>query len=649
MSPGTLLLAAASLLVAGALAAWRAPRLWLVATLAATLSGLAAALAILGAGGAWDWRSRFTLGGDVVHLHLDGLSAFFLALLALLAGAATLYSHGYWTSRAHPRSAPLGRAWWDLMLVSMGFVLLAANGLQFLIGWEIFTVSAYFLIALERQRHEARAAGWLYLAASHVSMVCLFAFFAALAARTGSWELGPLRERAELAPLYWLALVGFGIKAGMFPLHFWLPSAHANAPSHVSAMLSGVALKIGVYGLLRFSGWLPVPVAVAWVLTACGVVSAVLGVVFALGQHDLKRLLAYHSVENIGIILTGLGFALLAAHGGDPLWGRLALAGALLHVWNHGLFKALLFFGAGSVLHTTGTRVMSRLGGLWRNMPWTAACFVLGAAAISGLPPLNGFVSEWLVYVGLFDAVTLRGPSAWAAVPAVILLGVTGALALACFVKVCGIVFLGQPRTASAERAHECGWLMRVPMLVLAALCVMIGLAPQLFWRALVTASLAWRPEWTDLPVPSPLVTLGQANVALVALAALAAALLWRRVRHTGIARAPTWGCAYPAPNARMQYTAGSFAAIVTQWFGWVLQPVRHARAPEGPFPVRASHEEHARETVLELGIGPVARAVMAVAGVARRLQHGRLQAYILYLVAGLAALALLVFAGARP
>ncbi len=275
-------------------------------------------------------------------------------------------------------------------------------------------------------------------------MLFLFAFFALLAARTGSWELGPLRDHPELAPLFWLALVGFGLKAGIFPLHVWLPSAHANAPSHVSAILSGMTLKMGIYGIVRFSGWLPLPDAAGWTVAALGTISAVLGVAFALGQHDLKRLLAYHSVENIGIILIGLGFAMIATAHGHPLWGQLALAGGLLHVWNHGLFKALLFLGAGSVLHATGTREMSRLGGLWRAMPWTASLFTLGAMAIAGLPPLNGFVSEWLVFLGLFDAASAHSVASWAAVPAAILLGVTGALALACFVKVCGVVFFGR-------------------------------------------------------------------------------------------------------------------------------------------------------------------------------------------------------------
>ena len=240
--------------------------------------------------------------------------------------------------------------------MSMGLVLTVSNGLHFLIAWELFAVCGYFLITLDRQRRGVRAAGWLYLAASHAGTMCLFAFFALLAARTGSWELGPMRDHPELAPLFWLALFGFGVKAGFFPLHIWLPSAHANAPSHVSAIMSGVAIKMGIYGIVRFSGWLPVPPAAGWVVIGLGATSALLGIAFAFAQNDFKRLLAYCSVENIGIILIGVGVALLAVAHGDAPWGRLALAGALLHVWNHGAFKSLLFFGAGSVLHATGTR-----------------------------------------------------------------------------------------------------------------------------------------------------------------------------------------------------------------------------------------------------------------------------------------------------
>ncbi|MCW5554617.1 MAG: NADH-quinone oxidoreductase subunit H [Verrucomicrobiae bacterium] len=646
MIPGWLLLVAATGVVVGMFSAFRAPRYWLGALLGGALAALTAAIWILGSGSIWDWRSSFPLGGEPIHLRLDALGAFFLALLAVLGGVGGVYAREYWNDRQHPTSAPWGRIWWNALLLNMALVLLCANGLHFLIAWELFAVSGYFLITLERHRREVRAAGWLYFAASHAGTLCLFAFFASLAARTGSWEFGPLREHPNLAPLFWLALAGFGLKAGLFPLHIWLPSAHASAPSHVSAILSGVAIKMGIYGLMRFTGWLPVPDAAGWVVAVLGVVSAVLGVAFALGQHDLKRLLAYHSVENIGIILIGLGFAMVATAHGNAAWAQLAFAGGLLHVWNHGLFKALLFLGAGSVLHATGTREMSRLGGLWHAMPWTAGLFTLGAVAISGLPPLNGFVSEWLVYLGLFDAMAARGAAAWAVIPAVVLLGVTGALALACFVKVCGIVFLGTPRTESATRAHESGWLMLGPMAVLGTACAAIGLAPVLFWPAVARASAVWQPLWIDAAPPASLVTVGAGHLALATLGALAAVAVWHRVKRNGVSRTVTWDCGYAAPTPRMQYTAGSFSGIITGWFGWILRPQRHWRPLQGLFPRRASFSEHTPETVLEQVVEPAGSVVLRISTAVRRLQHGRLQAYILYLLIGLAALALLTLLG---
>jgi hydrogenase-4 component B len=643
MTVGWLLAGSAMGLVAGMAAAFVAPRVWLAATCLGAGAALGAAGSVLfGSGTAWEWQPGFVVCGEQVHLRLDALSAFFLALVSVIGGAGAVYSSEYWNEKEHPRSVSSGRFWWDGLIVCLGVVLTTLNGLHFLIGWELFTLSAYFLITLDRQHREARAAGWLYLAASHAAMLCLFAFFGLLAARTGSWELGDMRGRLELAPLFWLVLIGFGLKAGLFPLHVWLPSAHANAPSHVSAMLSGVTLKLGIYGLVRFTGWLDVPSCAGWVVAVLGVASAVLGVAFALGQHDFKRLLAYHSVENIGIILIGLGFAMVAMDQGNAAWGRIALAGGLLHVWNHGLFKSLLFFAAGSVVHTTGTRKMSELGGLWRMMPWTASLFGLGAVAISGLPPLNGFVSEWLVYLGLFSATNARGPTAWAAIPAAILLAVTGAMALACFVKVCGVIFLGGPRSRAAMEARESGPCMRGAMVLLGAGCVAIGLAPTFFWPAVSRAIETREAGWTVTEAPPSLATLGQVHVAFAIVAAAAGIWLWRKAKGS-VRRTVTWDCGYAAPTARMQYTAGSFAGIITEWFAWILRPVRHENRPVAPLPTSASFSEHTPETVLEYGVEPFGRATMRVVHAVRRLQHGRVQAYLFYLLVGLAALVIVV------
>ena len=644
MTPGPLLLVAFVSLATGVVVGGRLSRIWLALTVTGTVAGLSAALMVLFGKGDWEWRSGFLLGGEPMHLRLDALSAFFLVLLSVVGGASGVYAREYWSDHRYPGSAPSGRAWWSALVLSMGLVLTASNGLHFLVAWELFAISGYFLITLDRQRREVRAAGWLYLGASHAGTMCLFAFFATLAARTGSWDLGPLREHAELAPLLWLALFGFGMKAGFFPLHIWLPSAHAHAPSHVSAILSGVAIKMGFYGIVRFSGWLPVPPAAGWVVIGLGGASALLGIAFALAQNDFKRLLAYSSVENMGIILIGVGGALLAVTHGDAPWGRLALGGALLHVWNHGAFKSLLFSCAGSVLHVTGTREMSRLGGLWRTMPWTAGLFALGSVAVSGLPPLNGFVSEWLVYLGLFDAITSKGPPAWAAMPAAITLATAGAVAMASFAKAGAMIFLGSPRTQAAAKGHECGNWMRGSMLGLASVCVMIGLAPILFWPAVARGIEAWHPAWASAQAPpAPLSMLGWVHVSLVILVLGASAWLWRKARANGLRRGLTWDCGYATPAARMQYTSGSFAAIVAGWFAWALCPERKLRRPRGYFPTEALRLERVPEAVLERVIAPVSVAVMRVALAVRHLQHGRLQFYILYVVAGLIAMGVLV------
>ncbi|MBS0663660.1 MAG: NADH-quinone oxidoreductase subunit H [Verrucomicrobia bacterium] len=646
MTPGPLLLTAIVALAAAIVAGLRWPRAWLGLNLLASAAAFGAALSPLLGGPAWEWFGTVTVGGETPHLRVDAVSGIFLVLIAVVGAAGAGYSREYWSDGLHPASAPRSRGWWSGLVLCMVLVTTVSNGLHFLIAWEAFAVCGYFLITLERKRPAARAAGWLYLVASHAGTLGLFAFFSLLAARTGSWDLGPMRENADLAPLVWLVLFGFGVKAGVFGLHIWLPSAHANAPSHVSAIMSGVAIKMGIFGIVRFSGWLPTPTAAGWLVTGLGATGALLGIAFAFAQDDLKRLLAYCSVENIGIILMGVGGAMLAVSQGDAGWGRLALAGALLHVWNHGAFKTLLFLGAGSVLHGTGTRRMSRLGGLWRVMPWTAGFFLLGALAVAGLPPLNGFVSEWLVYLGFFDAVTAKGTSAWVAMPAVLMLALAGALALASFAKAGGMIFLGAPRTPAAARAHECGRWMRGPMLGLAAICLLIGLVPVLFWPMVARAVGAWHPAWNTMEAPAPIATLGSVQAALAGVIVVVAAGLWWRTRANGLRRALTWDCGYATPTARMQYSSGSFAGIGSGWFSLVLRPVRHWRRPRGVLPAGAFRLDRVPDVVLARVLTPMSDLILRCSTAVRRLQHGRLQDYILYVVAGLAVMAVLVSMG---
>jgi len=646
MTPGGLLLLAAACLLAAIGLGPRFERPALAFTLCGTFAGLLAALPVLFGPVDWEWKTSFLLGGEKVHLLLDGVSAVFLVLVSVIGGAGAVYAREYWPASHYPASAGRGRAWWSALVLCMGLVLVVCNGLHFLIVWEAFALCGYFLITLENRSPEVRKAGWLYLAASHAGTLGLFAFFGALAARAGTWDLGPMRNAEGMAPLFWLVLFGFGMKAGFFPCHIWLPSAHANAPSHVSAIMSGVAIKMGVYGIVRFSGWLPVPATAGYVVIGLGATSAILGIAFALTQNDLKRLLAYCSVENIGILLIGLGGALLARAHGNALWGRLALAGMFLHVWNHGLFKSLLFFGAGSVLHATGKREMSRLGGLWRSMPWTAGLFAVGAVAVSGLPPLNGFVSEWFIYLGLFDAVATRSAFAWAAMPAAIMLAMAGALALASFTKAGAIVFLGAPRTMAAVDAHECGLWMRGPMMALAAACLAIGIAPASLWTPISRAVGSWHSPWVLQAPPTPLQTLGSVQLVLAMVAAAAGVWLWRKVRVNGACRNLTWDCGYAEPVPSMQYTSGSFAGIAGGWFFWIFLPERKLRRPRGPFPDKALRLERTPDTVLERVIAPSAGFITRLSTLVRGFQHGRLQSYILYLLAGLAAVGILVYFG---
>ncbi len=353
---------------------------------------------------------------------------------------------------------------------SMAFVVMAADALLFLVAWEAMALSCYFLLVADHDSEEVRSAGTLYIIATHTCTLFLIAMFALLYQTTGSFvfpSTGSMQAATPVATVVFsLALIGFGAKAGLMPLHVWLPSAHANAPSHSSAIMSGVILKMGVYGIIRTVTFFDTP-PLWWglLLLVMGVISAVAGVAFALGQHDLKRLLAYHSIENIGIIFMGIGTGMAGLALGKPLIALLGFAGGLLHLLNHAIFKALLFLGAGAVIHASGTRDIDRTGGLIRVMPKTALFFLVGSMAICGLPPLNGFASELLVYLGMFRQV-IGGSALSAALPALAIpaLALVGGLAVACFVKVFGVVFLGAPRRPLPGHPEEPGPAMLAPM-----------------------------------------------------------------------------------------------------------------------------------------------------------------------------------------
>ena len=614
---------------------------------AAVLMSLAAALGLAGAGG-----SFFTDGAVPVRtliwpalgsaeVGLDPLSAFFLVPVFLMGGLGPLYGLGYWPQRQHPGNGQRLRLFWGLTVAGMALVVVSRHALALLLGWEAMALSAYFLIAAEGHRAESRRAGWIYLIATHAGTLALFALFALWRHATGSYALAPadggVLSLGLMNLLFALALFGFGIKAGIMPLHFWLPGAHANAPSHVSALMSGVVLKMGIYGLVRWFSLLPNPPA-AWggLVFALGAVSGLLGVVFAIGQHDLKRLLAYHSVENIGIILMGLGLALLGRSAHRPEWVALGLAGCLLHVWNHSLFKSLLFLCAGSVLHATRTRQIDRLGGLAKAMPWTAACFLAGAVAICGLPPLNGFVSEWFIYLGMFRGVVGSGAES-GAVFGIPVLAMIGALAVACFVKVFGTAFLGEPRTDAAARAREAPLTMRLPMLALAGCCALIGLVPVITAPFLDPAVACWNAGGEPVKSVARLAPLAVIGILAFSLTLCVAGLAVFFARRCGVSRrGPTWDCGYARPTPRMQYTASSFAQTIVLLFGSVLNPRTHQPRMDGLFPPATRSQSHVDDAVLDRLLLPAAERISEHLNWFHRFQRGLTQHYVLYILIAL-------------
>lgn len=619
-----------------------------LASLAGALLGAGAALVALGDGRIETLRVAGPLATLPLRLRLDPLAAFFLLPVYVLGGAGALYGTRYWSASDRPESARRLRLCWGLLVASMGAVPLAADAVSFLVAWEVMALAAFLLVVTEDERAEVRQAGWVYLVSTHAGTLALFALFGLLWAMTGSPELRALPEGAArpgaTGILFLLALLGFGSKAGLVPLHFWLPAAHANAPSHVSALLSGVVLKMGIYGLLRFLTLVPAPPpAVGLLLLAAGAFSAVFGVLFALGQHDLKRLLAYHSIENIGIIVMGLGLALIGLAADRPAWLALGLGGCLLHVWNHALFKGLLFLSAGSVIHAAGTREMDRLGGVARPMPRSAALFAVGAVAICGLPPLNGFVSELLIYAGLLRVTADRADAAWAAAPlAVPVLALAGALAIACFVKVFGTVFLGPQRSEAAARAHEAPSAMLLAMLPLALGCIGIGMLPALALPFLDRVV----GTWSGLAAPPPPLAellpwpaLMAANAVLVGGVVAAGLALHYATRRRTKADAVTWDCGYARPGPRMAYTAASFAQILVQLHAWLLRPRAADATSRELFPAPRRFHGEVPEPVLDGLLAPLWSRLRRGLAPIRAIQQGPIQQYLAMILLALCVL----------
>ena len=578
------------------------------------------------------------------HFRLDSLAAFFLLVVNLGGATASLYGLGYGRHEETPgRVLPFFPAF----LAAMNLVVLAADAFTFLFAWEFMSLSSWALVMAHHRRRGNADAGYLYLIMASLGTLVLLFAFGVLAGPSGEYTFAVMRQAAPsagvAAVVLVLALIGAGSKAGLVPLHVWLPLAHPAAPSHVSALMSGVMTKVAVYGFVRIVFDLLGPPGWWWgaLVPLLGGITAVMGVLYALMEHDLKRLLAYHTVENIGIIFIGLGLALAFEAARMPAAAALALTAALFHVFNHSVFKSLLFFGAGAVLTATGERDMERLGGLIHRMPYTAFAFLVGCAAISALPPFNGFVSEWLTFQAILLSPALPQWLLKFVIPAIgALLALSAALAAACFVKAFGVTFLGRPRTAVAGEAAETDRWSLGAMFLLAALCLIAGILPGYFIdalgpvvEALTTASLPRQEQldWlTIVPIAHSRSSYnGLLLVLLIALAALLGAEAIHRWGSKAARRSAPWDCGFPDASPATQYTAGSFSQPIRRVFAALFRAREEVDMPP-PGAARAARlHVQLHDVPWETLYVPTARLVAYAAERLNRLQFLTIRGYL--------------------
>jgi len=634
LAAGVLVLSALGAVVAGRHE--RAPSV--IAAVGAVLAAAVALPAAIGSlAGAGTAELTVSWAPPIEHLRfgLDPLSAFFVVPLLVLGAVCAIYGAFYLDAQRTTRVLAVPACCFNLLVASMLLVLISRDAIGFVIAWELMTLSSYLLVVFDHAQPEVRRAGWVYLIASHVGVGCILSMFLLLGGRGfgfGDIVGQPLDGTVATAAAV-LGVIGFGVKAGIVPLHVWLPEAHAAAPSHVSALMSGVMIKLGIYGVLRTITFVPDGLPWGPVLLGLGVAGALVGISLALYQRDLKRALAYSSVENVGIVLIGLGVGLWGLENGHPAIGALGLCGGLFHVWNHVVMKGLMFLGAGSMLHGAGTRDIEQMGGLAKRMPRTAALVILGSVAISALPPLNGFASEWLIYLGLLDGGVQAGPGAGLLLLfAVAVLATVGVLAALCFVRIVGMTLLGRPRSESAAHAHESGGGMIGPIAVLGAFAVALPF---------VMPFLAgiFDPVVAELGATTPAATAVVNALSPLAIAGLA---LWAgcvatflAVRHLARRRreSETWGCGYTAPTARMQYSGASFAEGIHRLLPSVLRARFVAPASTDLFPAPARMSADRQDPFTRAAYEPMLDRGARRFGKLRWVQQGLLHLYILYVV----------------
>ncbi|WP_051309705.1 proton-conducting transporter transmembrane domain-containing protein [Desulfogranum japonicum] len=587
--------------------------------------------------------SQSTLVVDWLHIFqlqfsLDSLSTFFLIPVFFVCPLAVLYVFHYMNKKAEHARTGVNFFFFNLLIIAMALVVIADNMISFALSWEIMSLASFFLVLHEYEQETTRRAGYIYLLFTQLGALCIFLGMGVGYGYTQSLDFAPLSTLPEGLKLWMfcLVLVGFGSKAGVFPIHIWLPYAHPAAPSNISAIMSGVMIKMGIYGVVRFYGLLDISSPVAGqIVLSFGIVSGVLGVIYALGKQDIKKLLAYSSVENIGVILIGLGVGMIGATQGNTGMAIFGFVGGLLHVLNHSLFKSLLFLGAGTVAKQTGTRQLDQLGGLIKRMPLTGKSFLIGSVSISGLPPFNGFVSEFLIYIGAFQGLVLGGMHCVFAMLAILALALIGGLAAACFTRIVGIVFLGEPRADNSAAAKEAGWTMTFPMVILAASCLIIGVWPEPFVHYAFKGVETLLVQTTLDEVLLLEITQKMALASQVFLGLFVVLLVARKFLYRGkqVQSGPTWGCGFTQPTVRIQYTGTSYAMSIVEFFRPMVRLHTHYAGIKRIFPSQASYETHVDDIAEQTLIERIVEPLLFLLGKLRWIQHGHIQLYIGYII----------------
>ncbi|MCW5211853.1 hydrogenase [Desulfobulbus sp. TB] len=577
----------------------------------------------------------------------DSVSLFFLIPVFLIPPLALVYSLHYFTDSKKNLRVAVNYFFTAVLIASMPLVVTASNMISFALSWEIMSIASFFLVLFDYQNEDKRKAGYLYLIFVQGGAMFLFAAFALIYRHTGSFDFFAVSSMPDSGKLlvFILALIGFGSKAGLFPLHIWMPSTYSAAPSHLPGIMSGVMAKMGIYGILRIYLLLDAPTPVFGnVVLICGILTGIFGVVYALVRQNIKELLAYSSMENIGIILIGLGIGMLGAGEGNQAMAFFGFAGALLHVFNHSVFKSLLFMGAGAIEQQTGTNSIEDLGGLLKKMPVTGKTFLIGSTAISGLPPFAGFISEFLIYYGAFQGVDTHRLSFILAIFAIISLAVIGGLATAVFTKVMGLAFLGAARTKKVEQAEEVRPSMQWVMILLAGACLFIGLVPAPFIRTAFAGirDIAFVSSYNAQSFLTVVQQISQTAMLFVLLVLVLVMLRQFLYLNKRIRWAKTWGCGFSKPTVRMQYTGASYADDMVNFFNWLTPVTRLYSGITQIFPRRATWHMQSEDTALMNYERALVRPLYSLVYKLRWIQHGNIQLYISYIIAAI--IILLVF-----